>query len=213
MIIFKGTVTTRAAMQDFGVDVIQALTTSRVPTIWALKNVEKSKSASILNTADLIKCLTYQLLHISQAGGTERQMVLRCSQLHTLRTPEEWFGLFEQVLVDLGGQVYLVVDLATVSCSLETTNGFNIIQGLYHMLNKRLHHPTMTRVKIILLAYETDWHRLLSVEASSHVILVKSTGSKRPQGKAMQQAVTKRVFPNRGTVSEQSQGRRLRISR
>lgn len=205
MVILRGPVNTRTAMQDFGVDGIQALTRSKIPTIWALKNVKKSESASILSTADLLKCLTHQLLKISKAGGTERQMALRSSQFHTLQTDQEWFGLFEQAVMNVGGQVYLMIDLATVSCSLGTANGFNSIQELSHMLNERPGHPTMARVKIILLAYEIEWSRRLPVQASSYVVLVKPTGSKRPQGKAMQQAVNRHVFPNRGKVHGQPQ--------
>lgn len=70
--------------------------------------------------------------------------------------------------------------------------------------------PMMTKVKIILLAYEADWIKLLPRDASESMIVVRAMGSKRPQGKAMQSAVNTRVFPRNTGLNERVQGRRLR---
>ncbi|RYP68986.1 hypothetical protein DL770_008336 [Monosporascus sp. CRB-9-2] len=193
--IIKGAFTSRLSMLDFGVDVIQTLTASAVLTVWALTSVEKSRSDSISTTTDLMKYLTYQALRLRGAVKTEKQMASRYSQLHTARTPEEWLELFKQVVANLGGQVYLVVDLATVRSSLEGTDRFNFIQELSRMLSDVSKHGMETKVKVVLLVYEADWFRFLPNDRSSYIIPVKAIRSKRPQGKEMRHAVKTRVFP------------------
>ncbi|KAK7425708.1 hypothetical protein QQZ08_007807 [Neonectria magnoliae] len=71
LVVIKGSFKSRLAMHDFSIDVIRTLTTSAVPTIWALISVEKSRASSILTTMDLIKSLTYQALRMRRATKTE----------------------------------------------------------------------------------------------------------------------------------------------
>lgn len=207
MVILKGPFTLRSAMHDFSIDSIQALATSRVPIVWALAGANKTRTSSTLTDIDLMKHLMCQALRLSSSVQTESQIALRHSQFQTLQTQAEWFGLFKQVVANLGGQIYFVVDLATVRSSLQSQTGFNFIQELRCMLQGT---PMMTKVKIILLAYEADWIKLLPRDASESMIVVRAMGSKRPQGKAMQSAVNTRVFPRNRGPNERVQGRRLR---
>ncbi|RYP70583.1 hypothetical protein DL771_005402 [Monosporascus sp. 5C6A] len=144
---------------------------------------------------DLMKYLTYQALRLRGAVKTEKQMASRYSQFHTAGTPKEWLELFKQVIADLSGQVYLVVDLATVHSSLEGADGFNLIQELSGMLSDVSKHGMETKVKVLLLVYEADWFRLLPNDGSGCIIPVKAMRLKRPQGKEMRHAVNTRVFP------------------
>ncbi|RYP19937.1 hypothetical protein DL765_003085 [Monosporascus sp. GIB2] len=186
--IIKGAFPSRLAMLDFGVDVIQTLTASVVPTVWALTSVEKSGSNSISTTTDLMKYLTYQALRLSGAVRTEKQMASRYSQLHTARTPTEWLELFKQVIANLGGEVYIIADLAAVRSPLEGADGFNFIQELSRMLGDVSKHGMETVVKVLLLVYEADWFRLLPNGVSRNITPVKAMRSKRPQCKEMRHA-------------------------
>ncbi|KAF4979246.1 hypothetical protein FZEAL_4491 [Fusarium zealandicum] len=193
MMIVKGSFTTRLAVQDFGVDVIQALATSAIPTLWALTSAQRSRSDSILTTTDLVKYLTYQALQLGGAINTEKQMSLRYSQLHTARTLGEWLNLFRRVIEALGEQVYLVLDLGNVRSQLEGVDGINFIQELNRMLNELSQPGTSTKIKVILLIYEAEWFKLIPTEISGHIVPVKSASAsasaKRPQGKEMRRAV------------------------
>lgn len=178
--ILKGSFISRSAMVGFGVDVIQTLTASAVPTVWALPSVEKSRSSSISTITDLMKLLTYQALRLSGGVKTEKQMAIRYSQLHTARASWEWLDLFEQVVANLGRQVYLVVDLAAVCAPLEGEDGFSFIRELNRMLSNASKQGT---IKVVLLVYEADWFKHLPNEVSNNIVLVKVTGGNDPRTK------------------------------
>lgn len=192
MVIVKGGFTSRVAMQDFGVDVIQALTTAGVPTIWALTSGEKSRSNSVRSTTDLMRCLTYQVLRLGGVVATEKQMAWRYSQFHTSQTEREWLGLFEQVALNLsGGQLYIIVDLATVQLPVGDIDGTKFFQEFHRMLSEVSRQPAGTKLKVILLVYESDWSALMSSKVSKYMVAVKPVARKRNQGKAMRHAVKK----------------------
>ncbi|KAK7408041.1 hypothetical protein QQX98_009814 [Neonectria punicea] len=198
VVLIKGSFKSRLAMHDFSIDVIRTLTTSAVPTIWALTSVEKSRASSILTTMDLIKYLTYQALRMGRGAKTEKHISLQYSQFHTAQTPKACLELFRQVVANLGGQLYLVLDLAAVRASLVDLEEFDFIQELSQMLSNGFKQGMKTRVKVLLLVYEVDWFRHLSNNVSKHVIPVKITKSRGPQSKQMRDAMSTRVFPGRG---------------
>ncbi|KAI4864058.1 hypothetical protein F4820DRAFT_459078 [Hypoxylon rubiginosum] len=208
LIVVKGAFMSRSAMKDFGVDVIEALTSSAVPTVWALTSLEKARSTSISTAADLMKYLAYQALRLRGVAETEKQMALRYSQFHTSRTQKEWLQLFKQVITTLEGQVYLVVDLATVRPSLEGVEGSNFVQELIRMLGEISGSNMATRVKVILLVYEADWFKLLPEEVAESIISVKAARSTRSQTREMRHAVNTRVFRNSGPGRRNLQERR-----
>ncbi|KAI1412296.1 hypothetical protein F5Y13DRAFT_45773 [Hypoxylon sp. FL1857] len=190
MVIIKGSFTSRVTMQDFGVDVIQALARARIPTIWALADGGKSRSNSLRSATDIMKYLAYQVLRLRGTIATEKQMALRYSQFHTSQTAREWLGLFKQVVVNLNRQLYIIVDLATVQPSVDTTDGANFVQELSRMLSE-LSNTTGTKVKAVMLVYEASWFKFISGGVSRYSITVKTTARKRQQGKAMRHVVKK----------------------
>ncbi|RTE80427.1 hypothetical protein BHE90_005043 [Fusarium euwallaceae] len=152
--IIKGTFNLRSAIQDFGVNVIEALSTCTVPALWALTSSQKSRSSPTLTTTDLMKYLTYQALRFPGAVQTEKQMSWRYSQLQTSRTLREWLTLFKQIIGGFRGQIYMIVDLAMVGSVLESTDGLNFIQEISQVLSEVSQQEKGTKVKMLLLAYE-----------------------------------------------------------
>jgi hypothetical protein len=206
--IVKGSFTSRLAMQDFCVDVIQCLNASAVPAVWALMNFNKSKSGSMSSTTDLMKYITFQALRLMGALKTEKQMALRYSQFHTARTSKEWLDIFRQVVEHLGGQIYIVVDLATVRASLEDVQGFNFILELSKMLEDASEQGMATKIKVMLVVYEAEWSIILPSEISGSIIPVKAMRQKRRPGNAMRRTITTQVFSNsRGRLGRIRQGR------
>lgn len=193
LIVVKGAFMSRSAMQDFGVNVIEVLASSAIPAVWALTSLEKSRSTSISTATDVVKYLTYQALRLRGVTETEKEMSLRYSQFHTSRTQRDWLQLFKQVITTLEGEVYLVVDLATMRPSLEGVDGFNFIQELNRMLGEISGGNMTTKVKIILLAYETDWFGLLPEEVSGSIVSVKAARSTRSQTREMRHAINTRM--------------------
>ncbi|KAK1706644.1 hypothetical protein BDP67DRAFT_167311 [Colletotrichum lupini] len=189
--IIKGSFVVRSALVDFGIDIIQTLESARVPTLWALPSLDKSNHASMSTAVDLIKYLTYQALRRSGSLKTEKEFSSRYSQFHTTMKPKDWLKLLGQALRSLGTNTYIIVDLATVSSSLDQADGFNLIEELCIMLDD----PSMEglKVKVVLLLYEAEWLRMAAKTDSAENVLVKSMKAKRAQAKGRKQTVAKRL--------------------
>ncbi|KAJ4169749.1 hypothetical protein NW754_005897 [Fusarium falciforme] len=197
--IIKGTFTLRSAIQDFGVNVIEALSTCNFPTLWALASSRKPRSSPTLTTTDLVKYLAYQALRVPGVVQTEKQMSWCYSQLQTARALREWLTLFKHIIGGLGGQVYMVVDLAIVGSFLESVEGLNFIQEMNQVLSDVSERGKGTKVKIVLLAYEAEWLRLIPRELSDRVIPVRSMRTGRQLGKEMRNFVNRQFVSSRGT--------------
>ncbi|EEU39897.1 uncharacterized protein NECHADRAFT_39343, partial [Fusarium vanettenii 77-13-4] len=197
--IIKGTFTLRSAIQDFGVNIIESLSICTVPTLWALTSSRRSRSSPTLTTTDLVKYLTYQALKVPGVVQTEKQMSWRFSQLQTARMLREWLTLFKHIIGGLGGQVYMVVDLAIVGSLLESAEGLNFIQELSQALGDVSEREKETKVKTVLLAYEAEWLRLIPRELSDRVIPVRPMKTGRQRGKEMKSSINRQLISSRGT--------------
>ncbi|KAF5631511.1 hypothetical protein F25303_9670 [Fusarium sp. NRRL 25303] len=132
--IIRGSFTTRWAIQDFAIDIIQAVTMMNMPALWVLGSANKTSSNAMLSPADLVRYLTYQALQIEGTVTTEKQMSLRHSQLEEAKTSQDWLALFRLIMQDLGGQIYIIIDLATVSSGPKGSSQANLISQLNEML-------------------------------------------------------------------------------
>lgn len=201
--IIKGNFTLRSAIQDFGVNVIEALSAYTAPILWALASSRKSKSSQTLTTTDLMKYLTYQVLKLPGVVQTEKQMSWRYSQLQTSRTLREWLTLFKQIIGGLGVQVYMVVDLAMAGSLLESTDSLNFIQEISQVLSELSQQEKGTKIKMVLLAYEAEWFRLIPRELLDRTIPVKPMRTGRQQGKEMRNSINRQFISSRGTKQTQ----------
>jgi hypothetical protein len=174
MVIVKGTFGLRAAIRDFGVDAIRTLTRSEITTVWALEGADREKSR--WNSADFLRYLTWQVLRNSKL--TEKQMSVRYSQFQTAKTPMGWMRLFREVVKHVGGQLYLIVDLAVMQASFATVDGFNIINEFNELIQTSAQDRNFV-LKIIILTYDADWHRMLPSELGGSIIAVKKATSRK----------------------------------
>ncbi|KAF4456029.1 hypothetical protein F53441_1750 [Fusarium austroafricanum] len=195
--IVKGSFTTRWAIQDFAVDVIQAVQALNIPALWALGSASKTRPNAMLGTAELVRYLTYQALRLEGSVTTEKQMSIRYSQLQNANTLKERLDLFRIIIQELGGQVYLIIDLATVSSSEKESSQANFIHRLGEMLDEMCKNGSRTKVKLILFVYELSWLRLIPKETHDRIVPVKMSGTKGLQGKKMRQAVNTRILPGK----------------
>ncbi|KAI1047759.1 hypothetical protein LB505_006386 [Fusarium chuoi] len=197
--IIRGSFTTRWAIQDFAIDIIQAVNLMNIPAIWVLGSANKTSPNAKLSPADLVRYLTYQALQIEGTVTTEKQMSLRHSQLEEAKTSQDWLALFKLIMQDLGGQIYIIIDLATVSSSPKGSGQANLISQLNEMLedlsNKKPQKGSRTKVKIILLVYDYNWMSLIPREIYDRLVPVKISGTKGLQGKRMRTAVNTRILP------------------
>ncbi|ETS86248.1 hypothetical protein PFICI_00076 [Pestalotiopsis fici W106-1] len=174
MIILAGAFNIRAAIKDFGVDVISSLTRSKINTVWALDGA--NNEGTQWSSADLLRYLTWQVLRA--CNFTEKQMSVRFSQFQTSQTPQQWMQLFKEAVKHVGDQLYLVVDLVVIQASLATADGFNIVEELNKMMKSESKGAT-TLLKIIVISYNADWHRNLPSEIAGSVIPVTKAASRK----------------------------------
>ncbi|KAK3986122.1 hypothetical protein QBC44DRAFT_297685 [Cladorrhinum sp. PSN332] len=200
--IIKGGFTSRSAIIDFGIDVVQMLSKSGIPALWAFPPTGGTKGR--LDGVEVIKYLTYQTLRaVSGVGVTEKRMALRYEQFQTATSYDEWFGLFRQVLKELKdstcNEAYLVVDLAAANCRAGD-EGIGLLRGLADVASNDKSMVGL-KVKLLLLVYETEWFGKLSMVGNKDlpVIPVKNIKAKRGQAKDMRQTVNSKM--KRGTTS------------
>ncbi|KAF4968393.1 hypothetical protein FSARC_4190 [Fusarium sarcochroum] len=193
--IIRGTFTTRWTIQDFAVDVIQAVTMSTIPALWVLGSTHKARKNAMFDTTDLMRYLACQALQLAGTVTTEKQISLRHSQLENAKSIKEWLDLFKLIVQDSKGQIYLVIDLATVHSRAKKLDELNFIHQLSQMLSEISDQKSLVSVKVILLAYEVDWLRLIPKDVYDRLVPVKIAGGKGLQGKKMRQAVNTRILP------------------
>lgn len=198
-------------MQDFTVEVVQALAAPAVPTAWALQGSNASAEPNTISTtADVPKYLIYEVLRMGGAGQTEKQLALRYSQFHTARTVREWLELLEHVCKNLGRQIYVVLDLATVRDPLEGSDGLEFILELDRVLRQLSQQgmaPTGTTLKVVSLVYEEAWSRILPAQFADSVVSVRTTGRKKQSGNVNSRRGKKSGFLDTGTRLGRGKGK------
>lgn len=162
LITVRGPFSTRWAIQDFGVDLIQTLSAPDEPAtiLWALTGdtCSGSKTAD-WNTVDVLKYFTWQALRASVIGTslTEKDTPIRYSRFYTNRTEEDWLIFFSEIVDSLfrqRQQIIVVINMAAIQAFWGDDNHrgrgaltFGLIHGLSRLVAKR----TAMRLKVILL--------------------------------------------------------------
>lgn len=183
----KGNFACRQVLQDFCVDVIEHLTSSNIPTLWALKKTTTPNNEQTqLSVVDLLKYLIFQALRLNESLRTEKTMAWRCAQFHRATAAAELFQLLLAALNGLGCQVYLVIDLETVEESLQGPDGFNIVSAFLQSFHTS--QSTNTRLKIIIVRYRANSSEMqLDSDAALAVVTVRAVGRGRQQSKEARQ--------------------------
>ncbi|KAK5991936.1 hypothetical protein PT974_05326 [Cladobotryum mycophilum] len=175
--VLKGGYSSRQALQDFCIDVVQQLHSSGAPILWALKNARSSKhEGGPMNIVDLLKYLTLQAMKLDESLKTEKTMSLRSAQFHATTTAVEWFELFLKAVNGVGRQVHLVIDLETVDQSLRSPDGFNIISALLRSFQARSTDNTASRLKVLIIVYGPTSNNMQTGEFAPLVVPVRATG-------------------------------------
>lgn len=183
--LMKGNFATRQVLQDFCVDVIEHLRSSKIPTVWALKKVATPNNEQAQSSVvDLLKYLVFQALQLNGSLKTEKTMAWRCAQFQRATTAAELFQLLLAALDGLGRQVYLVLDLETIEESLQSLDGFNIVSAFLQSFHAS--RSPNTRLKIIIIRYRATEMQLAN-DAALAVFSVRAIGRGRQQGKEVRQ--------------------------
>ena len=93
----------------------------------------------------------------------------------------------------------MVVDLAMAGSLLESTDSLNFIQEISQVLSELSQQEKGTKIKMVLLAYEAEWFRLIPRELSDRTIPVKPMRTGRQRGKEMRNSINRQFVSSRGT--------------
>lgn len=152
----KGSFSNRLAMRYFCVAIVEQLQQSGITILWALKNTANHDSPSNetrISSVDILKHLTLQALKAGRAFTHEKPLSLTCSRFHTATTGEEWFQIFESVVTQLSGPVFIIIDLQVLhTASLEAEN-FNWANALLSFLESTSQRGIRTIFKLLLFGY------------------------------------------------------------
>lgn len=170
LIAVQGSFLLSPALQDFSVSVIQQLREANVPVLWALRGSHPTDQRSNSIT-DLLKYLIVQIIHMSQELQTEKDLALRCSQLHTPRAVQEWFELFKRAIQGLDlRQMYLVLDLETLDHDGDSEESFELLLELQKWI------PSLSmKLKIVVITSSSNWSSHSSYELYCPTVAVTAT--------------------------------------
>jgi len=113
---------------------------------------------------------------------------MRCAAFHTALTETEWFHVLEGILADIGGQVYIVVDLGILDTKYDPLDKFSWVTAFEDFFNSLSARRLSTKVKVLLVSYGSLPFQLSAADYAKCVISAKSqltTARQRKAGKGV----------------------------
>lgn len=196
MAAIKGSFRSRLAIRYFCIEVVEQLRQANVTTLWAFRDLTDTSADTIpsktqVSSVDILKHLTLQALQAGKSFADEKSLSLTSSQCHTATTPQEWFQIFEAVVSQLKGSIFVIVDLQALHNSSLAAEGFvwsNAILEFFSSLSKR---GAGALVKVLLVGYGPA----MSVHVASHDLAGKTVAVKSPGAAKRQTPTRKRGGP------------------
>lgn len=203
MALIVGNYQSRTALGNLVVDVVEQLQAARVPALLAPKpgaKVEATNGVSDVESAmglsELMRNLVRQALQVvlqlqqqrNDGMQTERSMGRFSAQFLGAESPEELFQLLKEVLTEIIGQVYLVVDLGVLgseqqqaSADSDKEGGFRWLESFlvfFAELSERSNNVSTllkSRVKVLLVSYDVFPPSCLSAASQSGYVVQART--------------------------------------
>ncbi|KAJ9605959.1 hypothetical protein H2200_009808 [Cladophialophora chaetospira] len=191
--IITGNFNARFIMRNLCVDVIQQLRDANVPVLLAMRVPQENDTPAQISSIDLLKYLVRQAIQISHKFQTEKSMALRCGTFHDASTETEWFQVLEGTLADMGGQVYIVIDLGILDSKFKPLDEFSLPTAFEHFFITLLARGLSTKVKVLLVSYSALPFRLSATDHSKFVTPAKAqliTARRRKAGKGAKSSQT-----------------------
>jgi hypothetical protein len=157
VVILAGNFSARPDMRDFSVVMIRQLQSRRAPIPWALPGSRAEFGAGTdarnddISTVDILQHLTFQALRLDEDPRTESGMSLQCARFHRALTERDWMRLLGPAMAGIRSEVYLVVDLSTLSRRLEAPEGFSWSDAFRSLFAELESRSLATRIKVLLL--------------------------------------------------------------
>ena len=155
LIMIQGNHTSRFNVKDFCVNAISLLRDSKVPVLWALKNIEQN-DVEAPSASDLLKNLVSQALRLNDVLHSERSMALNCAKFQRAESESQWLELLGSVLSGLP-HVYIVIDIEAINPRLRSLDAsFSWPIALLNFFQTLTNQGCKTVVKAILVSYSSS---------------------------------------------------------
>lgn len=187
--IVTGNYYSRFDMRALCVDIIEQLRKADIPVLLAMRMpLEAMRTSKNLDSIGVLKYLVRQALQIRCKSETEKTMALRCASFHSASTENDWLDLLSSVLFDLGGQIYIVVDLSMLERDPSIMDGFSWAHAFERIFASLLTRGSIVMIKVLMVCYGPIPFELSPSERIAYVIPVKTeiiTARQRRSGRGM----------------------------
>lgn len=153
--ILKGNYGSRVAVRDFCVERIEQLRSANSPVLWALRANGDRETLQNISSIDLLKYLILQALRHNPSFKTEKAMALSYARFQNAATEKEWFQVLETVLVGLGHQTYIIIDLGILDSILEPIEDFSWLFAFLDFFRGLKDRGMQAVVKVLFFSYGT----------------------------------------------------------
>ncbi|KAH7397600.1 hypothetical protein BKA64DRAFT_42394 [Cadophora sp. MPI-SDFR-AT-0126] len=173
--IVKGNFRSRQALRNSCIEIIEQLQASQVPVLLAMKDPQAESNPSNISPIDLIKYLIRQALPLKKYLQTEKSMSLSCAQFHGDYSEADWFRLLQSALVDIGRQVYLIVDLELLNHDFCPQDGFPWLSAFLTFFAQLSNCKGAPLVKVLLVSYGAELPFTLSSREHDDFVIYAKT--------------------------------------
>lgn len=179
----------RFVVRDLCVDILEQLKAANMPYLLVLKMPDPSQTSTTITISDLIRYLVKQAIDIQRDLQSEKSMALSCAMFHDASTENEWFGLLQTVLSELGGLVHILIDLDILPREHSQSGDFSWIASFERFFADLESRGLETKIKVLFVSYGALQLRLSASERTKFVVPAKTeivTARQRRAGRAPQ---------------------------
>ncbi|KAJ8112585.1 hypothetical protein OPT61_g5070 [Boeremia exigua] len=173
--VISGGLKTRFALRDLCVGIIEQLKQASIPVVIAMKSPQMAgSSAKSIDTIDILKSLSRQVVEIGGEHQTERSMAFANSRFRGAVTANDWFSVLEELLAGVKSCVYIIIDLGSLDSHEPASSiDFSWIQAFECFFERLAERRSFTKAKILLVNYGAFRFRLTLHERVKYVVPLK----------------------------------------
>jgi hypothetical protein len=152
LVLIQSSYSTRFSVRDFSVDIIRALQTAKIPTLWTLKSPMRGSHSVSLSNVDILRSLIYQALYLNSSLHAESCIAAKIAAIRDAVGPDAMFDVLGSVL-DGMRQAYIIVDVELLNSLEEKAASSSAFLDLFRKLAD---HGSTTMVKVAIMSYTTN---------------------------------------------------------
>lgn len=150
--VLSGNYRSRDTVSDFCVDQVEQLRSSNIPVLWAFRADGDRVASQSASSIDLLKYLILQALRRNPSLRTEKSMALSYARFQSATTEKEWFQVLETVLVGMGHQTHIIIDIGVLDSTLEPTEDFSWCSAFLDFFQDLKERETQAIVKVLFFS-------------------------------------------------------------